>query len=180
MLTLHVLGEEYWDEENEKFVYPESFHVELEHSLVSLSKWEEKYERPFLGTQAKTDEEALDYVRFMILEPNFPPEKFLRFTQDHFDQIDAYINRKMSGTTINQKKNMPRSREVISAELIYYWMNMFGIDSECKHWHLNQLFTLIQVHSIKNAPPEKVDAEQAKAERRALNAKRRAEWGTQG
>jgi hypothetical protein len=180
MLKLIVEGEEYWDETAEKFVYPETITLELEHSLVSLSKWEEKYERPFLGKDEKNDEETLFYLECMILTQNFPPEVFSRLKDDHIVQVDAYINRKMTGTTFREMRNAPRANETISAELIYFWMSTFGIPWEARDWHINKLFTLIKVHSVKNAPPEKVDPEVARAQRRAENERRRAQLGTRG
>lgn len=180
MLALTVLGAELFDEENAVFTYAEGFVLELEHSLVSLSKWESKHEKPFLAKEAKTDEEVLSYVEAMVLTPNPPPDFLKKLSRDNFDEINRYIDAKMTATWFAEQPNAPRTREIITAELIYYWMLSFTIPVECETWHLNRLFTLIKICNVKNSKPTKMSRAEAAARNRELNAQRKAQLGTQG
>lgn len=180
MLTLQVpMTPEGFDEATEKFVPPEYFSLELEHSLVSLSKWESFFEKPFINTIEKTTEETLWYVNAMITTTN-PPEGILqKLSQENFDKINDYIGAKMTATTFHNE-GKGKSRETITAEVIYYWMVTMEIPLECQYWHLNRLLTLVKVISVKNSPPQKVSAAEAAQQRRELNEKRRREFGTKG
>lgn len=181
MLTLIVPGIDLFDEDTQEFTTKESFSLELEHSLVSLSKWESKFEKPFLDTKEKTEEESLYYIKCMILTPEYPPNVFDRFTPDNFQEINQYIEAKMTATTFqeNNRRSTP-AREIITSELVYYWMVTFNVPMECQYWHLNRLFTLLKVFSLKNSKPEKVSRRELLARNRELNAKRKAELGTTG
>lgn len=182
MLTIRVPLSEALDEATSTFIVTASDTLNLEHSLVSLSKWESFFEKPFLGKQDKSEEEMLWYVNAMILTPN-PPEGILqRLSKDNWVALNEYISAKMTATTFREDKKNP-SKEIITAELIYYWMITLNIPFECQHWHLNRLLTLVNVCNLKNAPQRKLSkAEQAQqAQRnRELNAQRRAELGTKG
>lgn len=181
MLTLTVPGIEHFDTEKKEFVTIGDFVIELEHSLVSLSKWEEIYEKPFLSNDDKTNEEIFSYIKIMTLTPEVPPEVFERLSKDNLEAINEYLNAKRTATWFNDTPNAPRSREVITAELIYYWMTSFQIPMEpFQHWHLNRLFTLIKVHNLKNAKPKPMGKQEALARQRELNAQRRAKLGSSG
>ena len=174
--------DETFDEASGKFLAPRNgIVVRLEHSLVSVSKWESKYEVPFLTTSDKTVEQTLDYIRYMIDGDELPPEVFQRITPDHIRVIDAYIQSKQTATWFSQdeKKSGP-AREIITAELIYYWMIAFEIPVEFQHWHLNKLLTLIKVCNVKNAPKEKQNPTQAARNRAQLNAERKKKFNTTG
>jgi hypothetical protein len=180
MLKIHVGGTESYDELTSSFVSEGGVTLELEHSLASLSKWESKHEKPFLGKEPKTGEEVLDYVRCMITTPDFPPEVFRDLSESNMQAINAYIEAKMTATWFADAPGAPRTSEIVTAELIYYWMTVFNIPFECENWHLNKLFTLIRVCNIKQAKPKKMSRGELAARNRELNAQRRAQLGTTG
>lgn len=180
MLKITVLGEEHWDEDNDEFVYPESFELELEHSLVALSKWESKFEKPFLDDTEKSSDEALYYVYCMILTPDVSEDVLQSLSNENLIEVNDYIQAKMTATWFKQARLESKSSEVITAELIYYWMNMFQIPMACENWHLNRLFTLIKIHNHKASPPKKMSRQELAAQRRDLNAQRKAQLGSRG
>ena len=180
MLTIKVSLTELFDEEKQEFVEGVTFDLKLEHSLVSLSKWEQMYEKSFMGTEEKTDEELIGYIQCMITTPNWDVQLLYRLTEDNLQEINNYINAKMTATTFHDPPGAPKTREVITSELIYYWMTVFNIPFECEHWHLNRLFTLIRVCNVKQSKPKKMTSQEAARQRAELNARRRAQYGTSG
>jgi hypothetical protein len=180
MLTIIVPGVEMFDEQSQEFTTKGDVTLELEHSLVSLSKWESIYEKPFLGKDEKTTEEILNYVKLMTLTPDVPEDVWNKLTEGNILAINDYIEAKMTATWFSDPPGAPQSRDVITAELIYYWMIVFQIPFECENWHLNKLFTLIRVCNIKQAKPKKMSRSEIAARNRELNAQRRAQLGTRG
>lgn len=181
MLTIIVPAVESFDEVKQVFINAEEVTLELEHSLFSLSKWESTWEKPFLGPAEKTNEEVLGYVKAMTITPNIPPEVYHRLSVQNMNQINEYIDAKMSATWFTDKPKGPASREVITAEIIYYWMTSLNIPLEWEHRHLTQLFTLIKVINQKNDPkPKKMSQRELMQRNRELNAKRKAELQTRG
>lgn len=180
MLTLIINGEEFYDESTQTFSQTEDVEIELEHSLVSLSKWESFFEKPFLSSGEKTPEEILAYVKMMILTPNVSDELILRFSQDNIKSINDYINSPQSATTFGSMPEQRGRGETITAELIYYWMVAFNIPFECQYWHINRLFALVRICNIKNSKPKKMSQHEIAARNRDLNAKRREQLKTSG
>ena len=179
MLKITVELSESYDEDKKEFV-AETFDLELEHSLVSLSKWESEFEKPFLSKNEKTDEEIMAYIECMILTPDYPSDILSHISQENLNQIGDYVNRKMTATWFNESKTAGPQRETITSELIYYWIVSYQIPWEVENWHLERLFTLIKVFNAKNEKPKKRNTAEAIAERRALNEQRRQQAKSRG
>jgi hypothetical protein len=180
MLIITTSGKEYFDESTFKFVDVPGRQIELEHSLISLSKWEAKWCKPFLAKEKKTNEQIRDYVKCMIISRNVPEKIEDIITDDQLTTINEYIDAPMTATTFGKTQQTGRQREVITSELIYYWMIALNIPFECQKWHLNRLLTLIRVCSIKNSPQKKMSRNEILAQNRALNAARRNQLQTKG
>ena len=180
MLEITIPSVELWDESKQEFVITKEATLKLEHSLVSLSKWESKWCKPFLSKTNKTDEEMIDYVRCMTLTQNVPDEVYRCLTDDNIRKIYEYIDAPMTATWFNDDKTKGTSREQTTSELIYYWMIALNIPFECQKWHLNRLLTLIRVCNIKNQPPKKMSKRDIMSRNAALNAARRNQLHTKG
>lgn len=183
MLTIVVPGPmELYDEDTREFLEDEAGAVtlKLEHSLISLSKWESRFEKPFLGHEEKSPEEKLFYIQSMDMARNTPDEVYERLSKGNLDDIEKYVNAKMTATWFHEPPGAPKSRDVITNELIYYWMFSYGIPLECEKWHLNRLFTLIRVFSASAAKPEKMKRGEVIARQREINEQRKKQLGTTG
>lgn len=180
MLRLTIPAAEYYDEAKNEFVYTKEQTLQLEHSLVSLSKWESKWHKPFLGKEEKTNEEMLDYVRCMTITQNVSPLIYYALGAAEFAKINSYLSDPMTATWFSDKHNKKFGREIITAEIIYYWMVAFRIPFECEKWHLNRLLTLVRVCNEKNAPAKKMSKKELFARNRALNAERRSRLHSNG
>lgn len=181
MLSINVeIIPERWDEEKQEFIEPEYETLNLEHSLLSLSKWESKWNKAFLGKKDKTDEETLDYIKCMTINNDVSDEIYKKLSEANIRQIDEYIKAPMTATCISNNGSGGGSREQTTSELIYYWMISLNIPFECETWHLNRLLTLIRVCSIKNEPPKKMSKREIMNRNASLNAQRRKNLNTKG
>lgn len=180
MLQIDVPAGEFFNEITNQFEYSKATTLTLEHSLVSLSKWESNHCKPFLTGDEKTNEEILDYIKCMTLTQNVDPNVYKSLSNENIDKINKYINDPHTATTVRENPNAPKSREIITSELIYYWMIALQIPFECQKWHLNRLLMLIKVCNIKNAPPQKMTQRQLISRNAALNAARRKQLNSRG
>ena len=181
MLRIEIpISPEGWDAEKEEFVESKVQTLQLEHSLVSLSKWESKWCKPFFSTDDKTYEEVLDYIKCMTLTQNVKPEVYKYLTEKNITEITDYINAPMTATTFNETSTKGRGRDIITSELIYYWMITFNIPVEFQKWHINRLLTLIRVCEIKNSPGKKMSSKEITSQYAALNEARKKKLNTKG
>lgn len=180
MLQITVPGVECWDSEKERFVTAQPVTLTLEHSLVSLSKWEQKWCKPFLKKDKKSREETIDYIKCMTLTQNVDPNVYYRLSEKNINDIYEYIEAPMTATTVPEEKGKTINRETITSELIYYWMIALQIPFECQKWHLNRLLTLIKVCNRKNTPPKKSSQRDLYAKHRAINEANRKRFKSRG
>lgn len=179
MLELVIPGTEWWDDRNEEFVSSKETKLVLEHSLVSISKWEAKWKKPFISKEGRSIEETLDYIRCMTISQNTDPKVYGLITAEQLKQVEDYINDPMTATWFKNDKNKPSS-EQITSELIYFWMITAGVPIECQKWHLNRLLTLLKICAIKNQPSKKMPKSEIYKNNAALNAARRKRLGSKG
>ena len=181
MLQIVVPAIEAFDDEKQEFVtIGKDQTLELEHSLISLSKWESKWCKVFLSKEEKTTEETIDYIKCMTVTPRVDPSVYDRLTTENIKQIQDYIAAPMTATYFSKEAGGRINREQVTSELIYYWMIAMQIPFECEKWHLNRLLTLIRVCNIKNQPPKKMSKKDIMSRNAALNAQRRQQLNTTG
>lgn len=179
MLQIVVPAYEGFDESTNTFIPYREVKLSLEHSLVSLSKWESKWHKPYLASD-KTAEEVIDYVKCMTITQNVPEDVYSRLTPQNINDIIKYIDDPMTATTFREDKNVRKNRDIITNEVIYYMMFAAGVPKECEKWHLNRLFTLLRVCGEKNAPPKKMSKRDILRRNKALNDARRAKLKSKG
>lgn len=181
MLTITIPASEAWDAQRNEFVYTKEQTLCLEHSLVSVSKWESKWHKPFLDRKReKTIEEALDYIRCMTITQNVDPNVYLFLTDENVQQIRDYIDDPMTATYFSKEEGKGGSSKIVTSEIIYYWMIAQNVPLECQKWHLNRLLTLIRVCNEENKPKKKQKKGDQIRNYAALNAQRRAMTGSRG
>lgn len=180
MLKIKIPASQLFNEETEEFIYTKDTELSLEHSLVSISKWESKWHKPYIETKEKTNEELLNYIECMTITQNVDPNVFKAIPEKEVTKIVDYINDPMTATTFCDNKKQHGKKEILTAEIIYYYMIKAGIPKECEKWHLNRLITLLRVFGEKDAPPKKMSKNDILAQNRALNAQRRAKMKSKG
>ena len=172
---------EIYDEEHNRFINIKEQKLVLEHSLVSISKWESKWKKPFIHQTELSMEELRDYVRCMTLTQNVNPNVYLALTAPMLNDIVAYMNEQQTATWFgNPTDNKQKNGEVITSELVYYWMTAANIPKECEKWHFSRLMTLIRIAGEKNQPPKKMSKNEIYKQNQALNAMRRAKLRSRG
>ena len=181
MLTITIpAGGELYDEVNNIFINSKGQTLQLEHSLVSLSKWESKWHKPFLSkTSDKTSEETVDYVRCMTITQNVDPNEYLFLTDKNLQDIQEYIDAPMTATVFS-RNDAPINNRIITSEIIYYWMIAFQIPFECQKWHLKRLLTLVEVCNRENQDPKKMSEQEVMRRNNDLNEARKKALHTKG
>lgn len=181
MLELTIQAYTLFDDATQEFTEVPERTIQLEHSLLSISRWESKWNKPFLSEEAKTDDEIVDYTKCMTITKNVPDIAYHMITLEQFKAINEYISASMTATVIHDKEPGRGKNEVMTSELIYYYMIACNIPFECEKWHLNRLMTLIKVCGIKNDPnPKKQSVAETMKSNAALNAARRKKMNSKG
>ena len=182
MLEITIPSTEYFDDRNNCFIQTREQKLRLEHSLVSLSKWESKWHKPFLNINAekRTWEETVDYVRCMTITQNVDPDNYYALTDDNIKEIEKYISDPMTATWFNNKNNARPSRQVVTSEIIYYWMIKQDIPFQCEKWHLNRLMALVRVCNEMDSGGKKMSKKDIYRQNRALNSARKKKYNTRG
>jgi hypothetical protein len=180
MITVTIPATEYFVHETNSFMYVHEQTLQLEHSLVSLSKWESKWLKPFISKEPKTNEESLDYIRCMTLTQNVDPNVYKSIPKSIMDQVSAYIEAPMTATVFYIENKGQVNKEIITSEVLYYWMIAANIPMDCQKWHLNRLIALVKVCGIKNSPQKKMSQRELIARNRDLNAARKKALNTKG
>lgn len=180
MFTVVIPEKEFFDESQMRFVKMEGGSFEIEHSLSAIAKWEAKYKTAFLSSVDKTIEESLDYIRCMTITPDVNPDLYYQVDNELMQKINEYIGEKQTATQIRTMTGKKKKPEIITAEIVYYWMISLGIPSEYDQWHFNRLLTLIEVFNAKNGPQKKMTQKDILAQNRVLNEARKAKYNTKG
>lgn len=178
MLNIRIKPIELFDDDKQEFINIEEQDILLEHSLVSISKWESKWHKPFISS-SKTNDELIDYIRCMIISDNNDKNIYKYLSNENLNEINEYISDSMTATTFFEQNNNSR-KEIITSELIYFWMVSFNIPIQCENWHLNRLLTLIRICSIKNTPAKKMSKNEIMSRNAQLNAMRKQTLHTKG
>ena len=181
MLKIVIPETELFNEDTYEIIKVKRKELTLEHSLLSISKWESKYKKPFLTKDKKTAEEVLEYIKCMTITQNVDQMAYLCLTKSNIDDVTEYIKDPMTATTFYDSSPSKQNKETVTSELIYYWMVASNIPVEFERWHINRLLTLIRICSIKNDPnPKKMSRQQVLSQNAALNKARRAALGSKG
>lgn len=181
MLQITIPETEMFDDARQEFIYVNKPVVlTLEHSLVSISKWESKWKKPYISDAEKSIEEVIDYVRCMTITQNVDPNVYYALTAQNLRDIEEYIQDPHTATTIRDISPVRKNGEGITSELVYYWMCSYQIPFEAQKWHFNRLMTLIRIAGIKNNPDKKMSRKDALLQQRNINAMRRAKSKSKG
>lgn len=182
-LDLEIPARKLFDEETSIVTNVPATKLRLEHSLVSISKWEAKYKKPFISDRPehkKTKEETIDYIRFMTITQNVDPNVYLVLTPKNIEDISNYIEDPMTASFVYDDSKKKGPKEQVTSELIYWWMTSLQIPWEAQKWHLNRLMMLIRIGNIKSQPPKKMSQSELMARNRALNEARKKKFNTKG
>ena len=180
MKTIIIPSNELYNEKENLFIEIPETKIAIEHSLVSISKWESKWHKAYLSENEKTDEEIISYIKYMVITQNVKDYIFDCLPPVVINEINSYINDPMTATVIRDVNGRRVINETITSELIYYWMFKLGIPKECEKWHINRLLTLIKIYGVKDQPPKKMNRNEILRQNKALNAQRRARMKSRG
>ena len=180
MLTVSIPESEFYNESTGEFIEVRPRTIQMEHSLISVSKWESKWKKPFFDGKPKTRAETIDYYKCMTVTPNVDPTLYLGITPEIEKKILSYINEPQTATTIHKRNGGHGKSETLTSELIYYQMSAQNIPFECERWHMSRLFMLLEIAAIKSNPTKKMSKKDIYSQNRALNAARRATSGSAG
>lgn len=182
MLEIEIPETEFYDEENEIFITSKPQKFQLEHSLLSISKWESRWKKPFISNEKKSIDETIDYIRCMTVTRGVDPIVYRNLNSKVLEEIQSYIDDPMTATTFQEYGGRTgRDRQVKTSEVYYSYMVALGIPFECEKWHFNRLLTLIKVcNTLNNTSPKKMSRSDVIKQNRDLNAKRRSKLGTKG
>lgn len=181
MLQIDISATELYDEVNNEFITTPAATLHLEHSLISISKWESKWKKPFLDPKTSmTTEQSIDYIRCMTLDKKVDPNVYYAIDAQNMKLVNEYINSELTATWFSERTKRNVSHEIVTSELIYYWMVAYQIPWEAQKWHISRLLTLITICNIKNQPPKKMSKGEILRRNRALNAARRKAHHTKG
>lgn len=181
MLPLTISAGELYDEvRNEFIVVDKDTELMLEHSLISISKWESKYHKPFIGKANKTNEELIYYIQCMTLNKNVNENVYKHITVEQLKAVKDYIDDPMTATKVTERGSRRKSNEIVTSEVIYGWMVALQIPYQFEKWHLNRLITLIKVCNAQNTPKKKMSMKDTVSQNASLNELRKARMGTKG
>lgn len=180
MLEITIPSQELWNEITQEFIITKEYTIRLEHSLVSISKWESKWHKPYLSNAPKSTEEVIDYIRCMTLTQNVDPDAYYSLSAENLSQINEYIKNPMTATWFSKGQGGGIDGEVVTSELIYYWMITLHIPTEFQKWHINRLLTLIRVCNIKSQPQKKMSTREIIERNKKLNEMRKQQLKTKG
>ena len=180
MLTIIVPETELYDEQKNEFIQIKEQTLVLEHSLVSIAKWESKWKKSYLSSKNKTYDETIDYIKCMTITKNVNPLIYKSLNRKALESIQKYINDPMTATYFSEKDNRPAGPSIITAEIVYYWMISLGVPMECQKWHFNRLIALIKVCNIKNNPGKRMSSREILTRNQALNEERKRKYNTRG
>lgn len=178
-LTIKIPGKELFNNKTQEFIYLPDYEITLEHSLISISKWEAKWHVSYIDTKEKTPEQTFDYIRCMSIKGEIPDDVLFNLSVKNIESIMDYIDNPMTATVIKSKDSTVRN-QLITSELIYAWMVGYQIPFECQKWHLNRLLKLIQTVKELNKPSKKMSQSEIAARNKAINAKNRARFKSKG
>ena len=178
-IPIYLKEEELYNSATQEFIQVKAKTVYLEHSLVSIQKWEQKWHIPFLKDTPKTREQEQDYIRCMSMSGPLSDVDLMRFRQSDLIRINDYIQDPMTATTFNNK-NARHSRRILTAEVIYAQMIHYGVPFECKKWHLNSLMTLLRACYEEEAPKKKMGKKDLYSRYNQIEAANRKRYGFRG
>lgn len=161
-------------------------YLRFEHSLVSLSEWEQEYEKPFYSSKTvdnRTEKEMVSYFEYMLISGIeyrplvrlASPEQMLALTH--------YINKGSTATTVKEMAQKAGPNETPTSELMYYWLVAFKIPFKpTDEWHLHRLLMLVKVCGAKSTPSgrNKVNKRELAMSMREINEQRLRDLGTKG